>query len=337
MRNNNIKSEPVAGQEFREGVTRARHLPPEIIKELTQINTFKSVLAIFQTVSLIGLAIGLSVYFWTPLVIVPCMIFIATRQQACFVLAHDAAHYRLFKARWLNDLVGRLIASPVGISICSYRILHRLHHNHLYGRQDPDIPLHGGYPRGKAYLIKKLLKDLMGGTALKTLAYFFGAPAENKELMSDGKKKNRPLDDTSPLLRKAADRDRWSIVAFHLIAPALAYWIGYLPEYIILWIVPILTFLQPILRFRAICEHGAVEGLENPLKASRTNTGPFWLRFLLFPHNVNYHIEHHLYPSIPHYNLARCHNELLQRGFLKEAEVRDIRTTAKIIVGKALT
>ncbi|MBL4740028.1 MAG: fatty acid desaturase family protein [Sneathiella sp.] len=333
MHKNDKKAEQVPGQEFREGVTRSRHLPPDVIKKLTQINTFKSILAIAQTVGLIGLAVGLSVYFWTPLVVIPCILFIATRQQACFVIAHDAAHYRLFKGRWLNDLVGRLVASPVGISICSYRILHRLHHNHLYGRQDPDIPLHGGYPRGKAYLAKKLLKDLTGGTAFKTFAYFFGAPATNNELVEGDNKKLRPLDDTSPVLRKAADRDRWSIVTFHLIAPVAAYFTGFLPEYLLLWILPLLTFLQPILRFRAICEHGAVDDLKNPVRASRTNTGPFWIRFLFFPHSVNYHIEHHLYPSIPHYNLATCHKELIARGLLDQAEVRDIRSTAKLIVG----
>ncbi|MEH6401958.1 MAG: fatty acid desaturase family protein [Sneathiella sp.] len=335
MEKNEKIADQSSGQEFREGVTRSRHLPPDVIKRLTRINAFKSSLAIAQTVGLTGLAIGLSLYFWTPWVVIPCLLFIATRQQACFVIAHDAAHYRLFKARGLNDLVGRLIASPVGISICSYRILHRLHHNHLYGRQDPDVPLHGGYPRGRTYLAKKLLKDLMGGTAFKTFAYFFGAPAENSELIEGDNKKLRPLDDTSPILRKAANRDRWSIIAFHLLAPVAAYSTGYLLEYLVLWILPLITFLQPILRFRAICEHGAVDDLKSPVRASRTNTGPFWIRFLFFPHNVNYHIEHHLYPSIPHYNLAECHKEMMERGFLDQAEVRDIRATARLIVGSA--
>ena len=47
-----------------------------------------------------------------------------------------------------------------------------------------------------------------------------------------------------------------------------------------------------------------------------------WLMWFLFPHHVNYHIEHHLLPSIPHYNLPRCHAELAAAGALDRAEVR---------------
>jgi hypothetical protein len=34
--------------------------------------------------------------------------------------------------------------------MCTYRVIHRLHHNNLYGELDPDTALHGGYPRGRA-------------------------------------------------------------------------------------------------------------------------------------------------------------------------------------------
>jgi fatty acid desaturase len=40
------------------------------------------------------------------------------------------------------------------------------------------------------------------------------------------------------------------------------------------------------------------------------------------PHHVNYHIEHHLYPAVPHYNLPRLHAALEQHGILEGAEVR---------------
>ena len=92
---------------------------------------------------------------------------VAARQHALAILAHQSAHYRMYRTRWLNDLVGRLCALPLGVSVVTYRVIHRLHHNHLYEEIDPDLPLMAGYPRGRAYLARKLLKDLCGLTTIK--------------------------------------------------------------------------------------------------------------------------------------------------------------------------
>jgi len=316
-----------SGEEFRDDGRGQRGLPPALVKELTRLDPLRATLAVLGTVGTLAAPIAASLVWWRPWVVVPALIVIAARQQACFVLAHDAAHYRLYERRWLNDLVGRGIATVVGISMCTYRVVHRLHHNHLYGKQDPDIPLHGGYPRGRRYLVKKLVKDLGGMTAIKTYAYFFGAPAINEETGA----KNRPLDDTSPALRLGARRDRWIVAGFHVAAPVAAFASGYFVEYLVLWVLPLLTLLQPILRFRAICEHGAVRDQTSPLLAARTNLAPFWARFLLFPHHVNYHLEHHLYPAVPHYNLPRAHAELKRRGLLADAEVRSVFATARLV------
>ena len=117
-----------------------------MVKRLTRIDPLRAWLGVLETVGLIGLSIAVALYWWTPWVVIPAMIVIAGRQQACFVLAHDAAHYRLFKSRGLNDFIGRCLAAPVGLSMRTYRVLHRLHHNHLYEERDPDIALVGGYP-----------------------------------------------------------------------------------------------------------------------------------------------------------------------------------------------
>jgi hypothetical protein len=46
---------------------------------------------------------------------------------------------------------------------------------------------------------------------------------------------------------------------------------------------------------------------------------------------VNYHLEHHLYPAVPHYHLPALHRALQSRGVLEGAEVRDIPDTLKMI------
>lgn len=311
------------GDEFKDDYRQG--LPKELMQELTRRSAWRATLAIVHDVAVLAAAIGASLWFWpNPLVIVLAVFVIGTRQHALFVIAHDAAHYLLYDNRRLNDLVGRGCAMVQGLSMCTYRVIHRLHHNNLYGELDPDTALHGGYPRGKAYLVKKLLKDLSGFTAWKTYAYFLGgAPALN----SQTNVALRPLDDTSAKLRSDARSDRNLAIAFHVAALLLFAWSGYLVQYLVLWILPLVTVVQAILRLRAIAEHGAPTDFSSPLTAARTNLGPAWLRWALFPHNVNYHVEHHLYASVPQYNLPALHREMEGRGILRGAEVIAFRAT----------
>ena len=119
------------GEEFRNGERSGAGLPAALIKKLTKISALKATLGILETICLTSLAVAAALFWWTPWAIIPAMIIVAGRQQACFVLAHDAAHYRLYETRWLNDFIGRLLAAPVGLSMRTYRVLHRLHHNIL--------------------------------------------------------------------------------------------------------------------------------------------------------------------------------------------------------------
>jgi fatty acid desaturase len=309
----------VKGEEFKDDRRGARKLPREVVERLTRRSPWRATLAVLHDFAVLVLAIAVGLYAWpNPLVLLVCIVIIGTRQHALFVIAHDAAHYLLYQNRALNDVVGRVCATLQGLSMCTYRVIHRLHHNNLYGELDPDTALHGGYPRGRMYLVKKLLKDLSGLTAWKTYAYFLGgAPALNTRTNVA----LRPLDDTSEKLRSEARNDRNLVIAFHVAVLAAFGLSGYLIEYLVLWVLPLVTVVQAILRLRAIAEHGATTDFSSPLTAARTNVAPAWLEWLIFPHHVNYHVEHHLYASVPHYNLPALHWEMRARGVLDGAEV----------------
>jgi fatty acid desaturase len=317
----------VKGEEFKDDYRKA--LPPEVVRRLTRRSTWRAGAAVLHDFAVLAAAIGAGLYFWpNPLVVFLAILLIGTRQHALFVIAHDAAHYLLFENRLLNELVGRACAMVQGLSMCTYRVIHRLHHNNLYGELDPDTALHGGYPRGKAYLVKKLLKDLSGLTAWKTYAYFLGgAPGLNTATNIAV----RPLDDTSAKLRSDALHDRNAVIAFHAILLLLFALSGYLLQYLVLWVLPLVTVVQAILRLRAIAEHGATTDFSSPLTAARTNVAPAWLEWLIFPHKVNYHIEHHLYASVPHYNLPALHREMAARGMLERAELVPFSLTLRKI------
>ena len=314
-------TQSITGEEFR--VMARKGLTLADVKRLAQLSAVQGVWSVVQILLLIGAAVTAAILWWHPAIIVAAIIVVSAGQHALAVLSHEAGHYRLFDNRTLNDFVGILSGMLIGVSNGCYRIVHRLHHNHLYEPNDPDLPLMAGYPRGKRYLAKKLTKDLLGLTAHKNYAYFFGAPAISKNV--DGEV--RFLDDTSPRLRNAALRERWMVFLCHATAPVVAFATGWGVEYLVLWVLPLLTVFQMLLRLRAVMEHGAPVETSSPILASRTNFAPWWLSWWLYPLHVNYHIEHHLYPSIPHYRLAECHRLLKQHGALEGGQVMHIRET----------
>ncbi|HEY5307905.1 MAG TPA: fatty acid desaturase family protein, partial [Casimicrobiaceae bacterium] len=344
---------PLRGEEFRDDLRPLASAPartprpgaanaearrtvyPEELAPLTELHDGRSLVAVGLTAGVLAAAVAFGVEVWPSPWVALSVLVIGVQQHATFILAHESAHYRLFRSRMANDAIGRAIGMVSGISMCTYRVIHRLHHNNLDTEEDPDTAIHGGYPRGVAYLWKKLAQDLAGVNAWKTFAYFFGAPAINAET----NRVARPLDDTSPALRASARRDRWAVLAFQLAAPVVAFALGgwqALAQYLVLWVLPLLTVLQPILRLRAIAEHGAVTDLSSPLTAARCNRTSGSLpnllgRALLFPHHVNYQLEHHLYPAVPHYHLPALHRLLQSKGALAGAEVRDVVQTMRIV------
>jgi hypothetical protein len=134
---------------------------------------------------------------------------------------------------------------------------------------------------------------------MEDLRYFLGgAPALNTATNVASRR--------STTRRKSsleAKRDRNVVIGFHLALLAGFAWSGYLVQYLVLWVLPLVTVVQAILRLRAIAEHGATTDFSSPLTAARTNTGPAWLEWLIFPHHVNYHIEH---TSTPRCRITTC-------------------------------
>ena len=316
-----------------------KSLTREELAHFTQLSLPHSLWCLLQTCGLLALTLALGLYAFSvitlkplagaPLLVMACIL-MGCCQHWLAIISHESTHYRLFESRAANDWVGRIAGMLIGVSTFSYRIVHRLHHNHLYEEIDPDMALMAGYPRGKAYLWKKLLKDIAGFTAWRNYLYFFGAPAVNAVT---GQKQD-PLADTTSSLRQRALRDRWIVVGFHIGMPLLMFAIGYGVAYLVLWVLPAITVQAFILRLRAVAEHGAPSDTSTALGAARTNINIPWpVRIALFPHSVNYHLEHHLYPAVPHYRLAELHALLRERGVLEGAEVRTFCDTMTRVFG----
>ncbi len=63
---------------------------------------------------------------------------------------------------------------------------------------------------------------------------------------------------------------------------------------------------------RSVSEHFGDLAYDHELTGSRTVKTNAVERFFIAPHNVGYHLEHHLYPGIPYYNLPKLHQLLME-------------------------
>ena len=87
--------------------------------------------------------------------------------------------------------------------------------------------------------------------------------------------------------------------------------------YLWLQLLPLMTLYPVQIRIRSAAEHGMDVGRpETPGDPwiSRSSTLNVFERFVIAPMDQNYHYEHHIFPSIPNYNLARVHDYLIAAG-----------------------
>jgi len=227
---------------------------------------------------------------------IPSFFIIGSRQLGLSILTHEAAHNTLFDSRALNRHVGQwLLAIPWGGDRHSYQGYHFKHHANTQMDDDPDLHLSAKFPTTRASLARKFARDITGLTGLK-LRYF--------QIMSavTGKAPLGAPDRTSTIAFIVVNA-----VAFTLFALAGQAWL-----YIVLWLLPLLTWFQLVLRIRNIAEHGMTTRDGNVLTTARTTDANWLARVFLAPYWVNYHVEHHAYMYVPCYRLKAAH------GFMRE-------------------
>jgi fatty acid desaturase len=91
------------------------------------------------------------------------------------------------------------------------------------------------------------------------------------------------------------------------------------PLLYLLWVGAWFSPYSLITRIRSIAEHSMVPDTTDEMKNTRTTLPRWWERLLIAPNYVNYHLEHHLIMTVPHYHLPRMHRLLRDRGVLDDA------------------
>lgn len=271
------------------------------VRRLSVLVPWRSVAAIAWQWAWIGTAAGLAVWADHWAAYGAAMVVIATRQHALATLMHEGAHWRLHPDRGLNDLLSDLFcAYPIGISTALYRSFHFDHHRYTKTDRDPEVQdmkldADWQWPKSKRELAIVLAKDVLGINFPKTM---------------------RIINLWSPyprLFKPAANGFRGREKAtFALFALALLSFLfatrAWLP-FLLLWQLPLMTLFGAIFRVRALGEHACLAH-DHELTSTRTTQATPWERFLVAPCNIHYHLEHHLFPSVPFYNLPALHEFL---------------------------
>jgi fatty acid desaturase len=208
---------------------------------------------------------------------------IGSRQLGLLVLMHEAAHWLLFPGMRANTVVGSwLCGAPVFADVRAYRGTHHLHHRHTQQPEDPDLEVAARFPVTRARFRRDVLRDLSGWTFAGRVVSWPGWRQSRGAAW-------RAL--RGPLLCQA------------MLAGALAL-AGHWELYLLLWLLPLATWHQLVVRVRAIAEHALVADTRT------TSAGPL-ARVFLAPYWVNYHVEHHALVFVPCWKL-RCAHALLR-------------------------
>lgn len=285
-------------------------IDPAKLNELKALDSKRFTLALVCDYAILALALvvghwTLQAPAWTwaswPLL----WLVIANRQHAILVLMHDATHGLAYKTRWLNEFVGEVLCGgPAFVSMSTYRRGHLAHHKWMNEDKDPDLGRKLADPEERAYWTFPLAGSSLGywlRSWARAIAYQFNFLKESGKASPQAPKKEG--------LAKRVSRIR--LLSYVLIAAALTYF-GLWLDFFLFWAVPAVLVLTMLMRIRAISEHFALEH-EGTLTESRN------LEFaapaekeLFFPHQVGYHLDHHLYASVPFYRLPELHRRLLE-------------------------
>ncbi len=206
--------------------------------------------------------------------------------NAFVLLLHEGMHHTLLRSRAWNRWVSVGLGGCVAISFTAYQVMHEQHHRYLGDPRDPDE--YRNYTSSPGLLWVFHFVRLMAGCFLYILLIPFlawrrGTAADRRHILQEY------------AVLALAWTAVFALVPFSILARA--------------WLLPLVAVAY-MTQLRGFTQHGITDP-SDPLLASRSiHPGPL-VRFLVL--NENYHLEHHLYPEIPSYNLRRLHLLLRDR------------------------
>ncbi len=229
--------------------------------------------------------------WWTVLLAIPI---VGTRAYALMILAHDGMHRRLFPGFRANDLFSDLfiVGSFGAINRINNRN-HLAHHRLLTLTVDPD--------RYKYSCLNK-------NTPLKLVGYLIGGHVALSiwNVLVGSNKSSAKSEQRGYTLRDLAILVGWQGILWTAGVHFIGWWA--VP---VLWYFPFFSFALLGDNFRTFAEHTQPEPDEvgDTHRLITFDSNPIE-RLFFAPFNMNYHTVHHLWTSIPYYNLPTADAEI---------------------------
>lgn len=252
-----------------------------------------------------SLALLIDNFFVTVLTI----IFIATRQNVLGLLVHEQTHQLGFRNRFGDCVANAVAGYPlvfIALTVENYSKVHLSHHSHYFSRKDPDFVRKNGvdwiFPMKKARLLALFLKDISGLTMLKNIKGKIGQI------------ENRTATRSNPTPISV------TITYFVAVAGLLSYfdlwWVV-----LIFWILPLVTVVQVLVRWGALCEH--TYGIE---RAQVEDTSPIiilscWEKLLVPNLNFTFHPYHHYFANVSFSELPKVHEIFVREGLVRKETI----------------
>ncbi|MCU0904934.1 MAG: fatty acid desaturase [Tabrizicola sp.] len=205
---------------------------------------------------------------------------------ALFMLEHEATHRTPFRTVWLNDWVGRLCGVLLVLPFEWFRAFHMAHHRwtNLPGK-DPELA--GPKPATRGAWVWHVSGLPYWGSELRLLARLVRGQVTDG-FVADGAK------------GRVVAEARGMAVVYGLAGVSLIW----TDAILWVWVVPVLLG-QPFLRLYLLAEHGDCPEVANMFENTRTTFTTRAVRWLAW--NMPYHVEHHVWPTVPFHRLPEVH------------------------------
>lgn len=222
---------------------------------------------------------------WLLGALAPLVLVAAASLHGISLFTHEGVHGTLSRNRPWNRWLSILCALPVLQNYSAYRVLHLRHHLHLGKDGDPDH--YANYTRWT------WLQFAMhwGRLVLGYPAYIIAIPLLG-------------------FRHGTASERRWICLEVGLLALAVTAVVWIAPPWSLVlwgWVLP-MGIINTLVNIRGMSQHTLLEHHADPILGTRSILTNRVTAFFMC--NENYHLEHHLFPGVPWYNLGRLHQAL---------------------------